>query len=94
MEEQDRELEAILSQLDFHDNDTLGDTPADPLQPGTTCARQPSHYRTATCEGCGKEGSMLPLEGVHVCFCWLVPRMIARCVSAFENAVTTFAPPS
>ena len=71
MEEQDRELEAILSQLDIHDdNNKLGDAPRGlPLQAGTRLQQQPSQYeRTAACGGCGNEGSMLPLEGVHVCF--------------------------
>ena len=63
VDEQDRELEAILSHLDITDGN-LEDPYGFPKRPG--------HQSTPTmaiCDGCGEQDCMIPLEGFQVCFC-------------------------
>lgn len=64
VEEQDRELEAILSHLDITDGE-----PEDPY----SLQKHPGHCQgsptTTLCDGCGEQDSMVLLEGIQVCFC-------------------------
>jgi len=63
-EEQDRELEAILSHLDITDG-KLKVPYASPKQSGN----HQGSPTTTLCDGCGEQGSIIPLEGFQVCFC-------------------------
>ena len=101
MDEQDRELEAILSQLDIHD-DRLGKPP--PQQADAYLQQQHQQHQqhqqpsqhddemATTCEGCDTEGSMVPLEGVHVCFCcgWS-PAWLLGCVACITPVAVTLS---
>lgn len=66
VEEQDRELEAILSQLDLHD-DKLEGAHGNSCQAGNL-SQTPQHV-VAICGSCGAADSTVPLDGVRVCFC-------------------------
>jgi len=64
VEEQDRELEAILSHLDITDG-KLEDPYAFPKQSG----HHQGSPTTTLCDGCGDQDSMVSLDGIQVCFC-------------------------
>lgn len=65
-EEQDREFEAILAQLEIADH-----TPS-LSSSSESSAQQPQNDRSAPnqtfCGGCGERGSLVDIDGEHVCF--------------------------